>query len=493
LTLPFEEDYCSGVSEPPPHHFVNVGPHGTFRRSGSAHTSPADVDETIKRIRDKGSRTVVLHFHGGLVDEAAGLRIASRILAVYENAGAYGITIVWETGLIETVARNLDRINSTRLFNQVVNYAIRHVAMRIGVHAADGAKGPGTPMTLVEVEAAREADEELTPIPPGARGRGQVTAADELPGVAAEIEAELELELAADPELGPALMADQPTDLVDPGTLTALEEPGAKGVVSTIAVARLITGVAVRSLRRFIAHRDHGVIPTVVEEALRAIYLADLGAWAWAGMKRAADEMFEPNDGSAGEDSHAGSYVLAALAGLQRERPELKIDLVGHSAGSIAIANLLGTAAYRHPELSLRNVLLLAPAATTDVFAAGILDHEPSFSALRIFTMKDALETRDRLVCGVYPRSLLYFISGVLEPPEQDATLVGLARHTRGRPPYDSPALMRIHEYLAGEDRLVLSKSPVGAADGLQSAATRHGDFDDDPSTLASLAAIVGA
>ncbi len=468
------------MSEPSPLHFVNVGPDGTFRPSGKARSTPQSVDEIAARVRQTGARKVALHFHGGLVDETAGLEIAARMERVYADAGTYGITVVWETGLLETVRDNLESLNSTALFNKVVNYAIRQVAKRVGLETAVGARGSDAPLTEAEVAAARAADAELVPVPTGARGPGQVR--DEADIDEAEIEAELELELAADLEAQEAFAAADELQ----------EDATARGIISSVTAARTIARIVVRTLRRFLAHRDHGVIPTVVEETLRAVYLANLGAWAWSRMKSKAEAMFQPNPGAIGVDSHAGTYLLATIAALQAEL-DLAVDLVGHSAGSIAIAHLLTTATERHPELRMRHVVLLAPAATTEVFASGILAHQERFQKLRVFTMEDALEARDRLVSGVYPRSLLYFISGVLEPPDDDATLVGLARDIGGQAPYDGEPLRLIHEYLAASDRLVFSKSPAGAAAGMQTAAVHHGDFDDDALTLESLATIVGA
>src|SRR5918999_4784488 len=125
----------------PPHHFVNVGPDGTFKPSGAVDTKPEDVDAIIEAIRAHPSRKLAIHFHGGLVKEAKGLELAGRIIPTYEKGGAYPLTVVWETGLLETVTRNLTTVNQTKLFNKLVNYAIRHAAKWLG--ASVGGPGPG--------------------------------------------------------------------------------------------------------------------------------------------------------------------------------------------------------------------------------------------------------------------------------------------------------------------------------------------------------------
>jgi pimeloyl-ACP methyl ester carboxylesterase len=208
-------------------------------------------------------------------------------------------------------------------------------------------------------------------------------------------------------------------------------------------------------------------------------------------MKIAAEDMWKPNAGPVDQSSHAGTYLLDGLAKLQAAEPALTIDLIGHSAGSIAIAHMLEAAADRHPDFRVRNLILLAPAASADVFEHGIAANERVFATFRMFTMEDALECKDHLVPGVYPRSLLYLISGILDG-EADSPVVGLRRHTTGEAPYDGAPFAQVSRFLADpETRLVLAKTRDDAAEGLRTSSTHHGDFDDDALTLASVTAIV--
>jgi len=62
------------------------------------------------------------------------------------------------------------------------------------------------------------------------------------------------------------------------------------------------------------------------------------------------------------------------------------------------------------PKVKVRNVLLLAPAARADLFYDEIVSKEDRYEALRIFTMSDNYECKDRLAGPLYTRSLLYFI-----------------------------------------------------------------------------------
>src|SRR5206468_2726979 len=52
-------------------------------------------------------------------------------------------------------------------------------------------------------------------------------------------------------------------------------------------------------------------------------------------------------------------------------------------------------------------------------------------SSLRVFGMGDDLERKDAIAGVIYPSSLLYFVSGVLED-ESDKPLAGMARFYQG-------------------------------------------------------------
>ena len=454
----------------PDAHFVNIGPGGTFKPSGAVKSTPADVDAILAAIRDAETHKLAIHFHGGLVKEAKGLALAERIRPVYEAGGAYPLTVVWETGVVETTKQALRELNDTKLFNKLVDYAIRHAAKWLG--AAVGARGPGELMPLDEVAAVRASDAEMTQMDVRAKGPGGVQTDEDVAAAEPEIEAELQLDLESDREIE---------------ALFDTDAPGEKGLVSAVTAAKLLTQIVAATLRRFTSGRDHGVIPTVVEEVLRAVYLAQLGVVLWGEMKANAKAMFDERDDA------AGSYLLAGLAQLQEDRPDLQIDLIGHSAGSIAISHLFEAAATRHPSWKVRNLILLAPAASADVFTRGIIANEDRFASFRMFTMEDAVECQDHLVPRVYPRSLLYLIAGILDG-DADSPVVGLRRHTSGEKPYDAAPFIAVSQFLAKpENRIVLSRSAADAGPGLRTSSGRHGDFDDDDETLKSLTAIVGA
>lgn len=96
--------------------YVNVGPGGTFRLSGDHHTVATDIDAIVSHIEQQPIGKLTVHFHGGLIRERDGAKIAEKMAPLFQAAGSHPVTFVWETGLGETVVRNLDSIHSTELF-----------------------------------------------------------------------------------------------------------------------------------------------------------------------------------------------------------------------------------------------------------------------------------------------------------------------------------------------------------------------------------------
>ncbi len=129
-----------------------------------------------------------------------------------------------------------------------------------------------------------------------------------------------------------------------------------------------------------------------------------------------------------------------------------------------------------------------------------MLQGQSPFGDFYMFTMPDQLERRDAVLRPahaalgvVYPGSLLYVVSGMLEE-EIDAPLLGMVRFGTGQVPFDSQKLQKLRDYLAttGKERLTLSS--VGGpptAGKLASRATSHGAFSSDPTTMQSIQLII--
>jgi hypothetical protein len=136
-------------------------------------------------------------------------------------------------------------------------------------------------------------------------------------------------------------------DLIDAGAPGAgpikrkidLEE-GARGLTIT-GVALFIGKIVFAVTRRYRSGTAHDPLPTAVEELLRAAYLADVGKFAWDAMKTKAQRMWTDDGAAPGVTGHGGGYILRRLEALQAARPDMIVDVVGHSAGSIAICEML--------------------------------------------------------------------------------------------------------------------------------------------------------
>ncbi|HEU4348050.1 MAG TPA: hypothetical protein VFR35_09700, partial [Actinoplanes sp.] len=100
-------------------HVVHTGRDGTL-----ATTTEADVREMVDRIALQ--KRVVVHFHGGLVDQDAGFRIARSLRPVYEEAGAYPVFFVWSSGVVEIVRGNLREILNESIFKTVRTWVLRY-------------------------------------------------------------------------------------------------------------------------------------------------------------------------------------------------------------------------------------------------------------------------------------------------------------------------------------------------------------------------------
>ncbi len=169
-----------------------------------------------------------------------------------------------------------------------------------------------------------------------------------------------------------------------------------------------------------IFHRAEGLDDLIEDAKRKALDVLDrtlelacenLGVKAiWSQMKQNADEAAKSGD------NDRGAFLLAAgLAKLREDFPELKIHLIGHSAGSILLGHMLDDFA-RH-NLMVGSTTLYAPACSINfanrhyIKAAqkGIMNPDD----LVIHTLSSQREIDDTV--GPYQKSLLYLVSRALE------------------------------------------------------------------------------
>ena len=294
--------------------------------------------------------------------------------------------------------------------------------------------------------------------------------------------------------------------LMDPDTLDRLvdrPEPGARGVISVAKIVAAVISVAGRVIDRRLSGRDHGLHATIVEEVLREFYLANIGGRIWTMMKDDTRDAF-------GDDHrvYGGTAVLHLLNALIEDGRQFRITLVGHSTGAVFIGHLLRKAAEIRPAGFDFQVVFLAPAATFRLTKDALLPHAGQIGGLRIFTMTDDNEKADALLPPLYPHSLLYFVSGVVEDGT-DMPILGMARFhdAAAFPPGPFPEVHQVRQHfdnghlakrfdyngqhLSGIANSLVWSVTTGAGGGLNSQSRKHGDFDNDRTTLDSVKHII--
>ena len=249
-----------------------------------------------------------------------------------------------------------------------------------------------------------------------------------------------------------------------------------------------------RIIRRFVTGRSHGFRATIAEEFLRAFFVADFGYAVWYLMTHEIVNAFGD------DESCGGTAFLLELKELLEVQPRLRIILVAHSGGSIYACHFIRNAK-KHGLDTQFDVIFLAAAVTVELFSETIEQHGSSIRKFRSFALKDEWERRDPLVPDaalvrlLYPRSLLYFMSGVCEPGRDDndvgdVPLVGMQRYWNDGRAYRRRDIEHVRGFLSQERFAVWSVEDT-AADGLACATQTHIGFDEDDRTRRSIAHII--
>ncbi len=434
------------------------------RIGGRADTSPGDLDAIVNAIQGDRRRHLVIHFHGGLVSKEAGMLKAERLLnevKVYSptpDTGGYPIFFVWESGAWETIRNNLTELADEPVFKQLLRKLFQYALERLGAQELSGARSVAQAScgTLtIEVKRAFEAfwknpDKGTIPyfdfrtLANAAQTRSaSLTISED------EIQADLEQDrdfleaLATLPDLpsatrsvfAPRGASERRSAFSEVASREFSKTSGTRGLVELYQVAKYVARVLRGVLRRYAAGRDHRLYATCVEELVRGFKIAGNGlnewgkALEWNRMKQDTSDAFGPN-----QDVHAGTALLARLqAALEQGLVLDRITLVGHSTGAIYIAHWLEKSRRYLPNIR-QDIVYLAPAITHDMFAETLATCGACIGNFRMFAMSDALEQDDQ-VWGqdedlpdghdwrryIYPSSLLYLVSGILESRQNSA------------------------------------------------------------------------
>jgi hypothetical protein len=188
------------------------------------------------------------------------------------------------------------------------------------------------------------------------------------------------------------------------------------------------------------------------------------------------------------------SLAISRLKLYYERHPDIKIHLVGHSAGSIYCLGLIER--LQQYKIPIASVTFLAPALRVDDFKAYVVPRltDGAISKLTIFTLTGDLEDNDiSAVKGVgYRGSILNLVSKSLESPglgedENDVPILGLCKY------YSKPISIfsrttLLNELKAHNATLIMSSGDKVPSD---SNAITHGDFDIDSSTLNTVGKLI--
>lgn len=485
-------------------YYINVGKKGTFTpgKDPKFNTSPQEIDELFEILKSNGTTKILLYFHGGLVNAQSGLNTAKRIKNhVKVGSDSHPISFVWQTDFKTTILQNLDTISNSKFFKKLLIKVIKIGGGKLGlehIKELGTSKGIGSLSEKeIELELKNNSPFENYKTDEGAKSVSVISIEKNIENTKAlerELEAEIEEEIQGDPkflEIAESEKSSKELELLSPN-LSEGHEEGSKGIFSAIKLIKAVVKVTINVIKRHIKKRNHDFYPTVVEEILREFYVSDIGNWVWGNMKEKATDMWKDHDFQ-GKNTNwpVGSYFLKKLEEYQKNNPEtVYVDLIGHSAGSIVICEMLKKTKRIKSEVKFRNIIFLAPACLCELFKEGIIENKSKFNLFRSFTMMDRYEKQDRMLNFIYPRSLLYLISGILEN-ESDAYIFGLQRHIEGNPPYNEKLLLEIKDFISKDGDVVYSVTDDNAKEGYITKSRTHGGFDDDISTLNSIIKLI--
>lgn len=470
----------------------------------------------------KPGAKILLHLHGGLVDEASGTAAATRLSGAGPNSWNLDaewtqVYVVWRTGAFETIKTNwLDLVHNDRLYQTVLKKLIGFVARKLGVPDPAG-RGAGTSFGLDEDEIWRRitgAGDTRAPFAdvdahllstPTAGTRATIMSPQSNGALALEFQDEIAQDrdfqdavadidgvvndgapgraalVPADKARGAALF-----DRLDGRIKAELAPPaanvaaGQRGIVSVgVFLLKHAGAIALRCFRRFRSNRDHGLHATIVEELCRELYGDLVGATIWGMMVKDAADHFG-----------VGGFGAALIKALPAS-PPADFVVTAHSAGSIWASHMLQAMQSAGQNTPLR-LFLLAPAVRQDLFASTLESAGSLVTRCRMFTMDETHERADAVLGHdkgyIYPSSLLYLVSGLFEERNADAyadaPLLGMQRFLAA--PWlnedETKAAAAISAFFQQSDKSVVYSPSEGVT-----MAESHGSFDDEPFTLKSV------
>lgn len=352
-------------------------------------TTRADLSRLFEDAEDDDH--IILHVHGGLVTRRSASAAAAGWRRPLETTGR-PLFVVWNSGPIATLANNLDELASRVFTKKLLAHVLAFVAKRFDPLGLSQAEVDDTdPALEKEIEDLMRADSEL----------------------------EIELRALVAP---PDPLALRPPSLIDDDVLADLRQsdplalPGLPWAKLAWRALKIAAKVIKRVLREPAPKRPLGAV--ISEEVLRSFHGEAIGGAYWAAMKGDTEDAFKPGRG--------GIAIVEELAAWWK--PGRRISFVGHSTGAVFFSHLLPEFDARMPGDARITTALLAPACTFELLAGAIEAHGGRIDHLQIGGLSDEREGGYAEVPILYPASLLYLVSGLLEE-RTDMPLVGMQRY----------------------------------------------------------------
>lgn len=414
-------------------------------------SSKAETRQIASTVAANGK--AVLYFHGGLVKQEAGTASAQMLLDTHlADININKVGLVWRTGLLDAIVEIFrEEIESGRLLEAVYRKAVAFLARKAAGVVFGDVRNNDLPFSP---DLYGNSDDEQF----DSGGKGELN--DQLvKDFADQLEKDLKLSEKLETISTNDLAGEIDVYLRNSGYSETDEQSqfcGEEEVEQKFVGRKAITYFALalaETLVRIAKGTDHGFHATLVESLIRKIIpVAELGRKVWGGMKSQAKDMWKPSDNDV---DYAGRYFLDQLVSHLDDVQTLELDLIGHSAGSICIAELLAVlkeSPYKQ-KIRVRNIFFMAPAIAMSDFASVFMNGSTQCENLRIFNLSDDAERRDELINlpmleHLYPSSLLYFVSGVLENESSaDTPLLGMERYFSGERPYQHGICAEVRQF----------------------------------------------
>jgi hypothetical protein len=433
---------------------------------------------------------LVVHFLGEFIRPNRRAELSKRWGAYYrDRAGAFPVFVVWETTWADELHAFLGRLVNDRLFLATRDWLGRFLNLHFSASAsASGARG-----SKLLAQPGSEDPAGIFDAPPP---DGDLSFRERIWN---EIQLEswcVEDELKEDPafsksldELNDKLMISdpnaRPTELPEEilAELHGMQSGGRGPFEHLVSFFGPELGKIIwRIGRRWSRGRDHGLWCTIVEELLRGLYLSRLAIGRRRDAREGLRRTFHPGG--------AGARLVNRIKDHLTAQPGT-VTVVGQEVGAEGAQWFLQHLLERMiPEMPSR-LALIAPAVDfPSLWETLLIGFDRCLAGVKIYGLEDAKECLDAYWPGVYPRSVMYFASGLLDE-NGDLPLVGMERFHSGRRPFDDDT-----EPVIGAFRQLQRRRPVEvvwAPHSPDSLADCHSAWENDATTQASLAEFVSA